>query len=207
MNTKKVFLGMCGVVTLLSLGLIAATYYGNSFLQQKSASLVSLKLDNQVLDAQQTAVTQAKKDIKKYTGLEEIAKSVVPQEKDQAETVREIVNIAAASGIKLGTISFPASTLGETVPSSASGTTSKAPVSPSLTQVVPVSNIPGLYVMEINIQQDTNSPVSFDRFIDFLSRLEQNRRTAQVMGVTVQPNPQNRSLITFNLVLNVYIKP
>jgi hypothetical protein len=118
------------------------------------------------------------------------------------------VKIAGDSGIKLGAISFPASTLGQAVPK-ANPSDKAAPKTstPPVTQVKPVDNIPGVYVMEINIQQDANSPVSYDRLIDFLSRLEQNRRTAQVTSVTVQPNTQNRSLLTFSLVLNIYLKP
>jgi len=55
-------------------------------------------------------------------------------------------------------------------------------------------------VKGINKEADNN-------FIDFLDNLEQNRRTAQVSGVTITPDPQNPSLLSFSLVVNVYIKP
>ena len=47
-----------------------------------------------------------------YSPLEKIAKIVVPQDKDQAKAVLEIVKIAGESGIKPTAINFPVSTLG-----------------------------------------------------------------------------------------------
>jgi len=212
MNSKRVFFIMLGVVVLLGVGVIGATVLGNQLLQKESTKLVGLKLDSKLLDEQQTSLAQANKDIAKYSDLEKIASSVVPQEKDQAQTVREIVNIASQSGIKLSTISFPASSLGQPVAAptpadSSSGSGTPAPAAPSITQVTPIKNIPGVYVMEINIQQDTSSPISYNSFISFLDKLEHNRRTAQVTSVTVTPNQQDRSKLSFNIVVDVYIKP
>lgn len=212
MNSKRVFFIMLAVVVLLGASIIGAAVFGDQLLQKESAKLVSLKLDSRSLDDQQTSLVQANKDIAKYSDLEKIADSVVPQEKDQAQTVRELVNIAAQSGIKLSTISFPASTLGQPVAKpipagSGDSSTPAAPAAPSITQVTPVKNIPGVYVMEINIQQDSNSPISYDNFISFLDKLEHNRRTAQVTSVTVTPNAQDRSKLSFSIVVDVYIKP
>lgn len=208
MNSKKIFWLMLGVLTIFSLVSIASIFWGDKTLRQRSAKLVALKLDSRVLDEQQIALSQATKDIQKYKDLGIIARNVVPQDKDQAEAVREIVKIAGDSNVKLAAISFPASTLGQAAPkTNPSDNTTPKTVTPPLTQVKAVDNIPGVYVMEINVQQDATSPVTYDRLINFLSRLEQNRRTAQVISVTVQPNTQNRSLLTFSLVLNIYIKP
>ncbi|MEO8862790.1 MAG: hypothetical protein ABI354_00505, partial [Candidatus Saccharimonadales bacterium] len=83
MNSKKVFYGMLGAIVLLSALIIATTVMGDKILHKQSEKLVSLKLDNEVIDAQQTSLAQAKKDIKKYNGLKDLAKQIVPQEKDQ----------------------------------------------------------------------------------------------------------------------------
>ena len=207
MNSKHVFFGMIGVVSLLVVGIFLSLTGANKTLTGRSDKLTQLKLSNRVLDEQQTLLVQAAKDVDKYTELERVAKSIVPQDKDQAKAVREIVKIADLAQVKLGAISFPASTLGQptAAPSTTTGTTKV--VTTALSQVKPLDNIPGVYVMEIVIQQDTAAPVTYDRMIDFLSRLEKNRRTAHVVNVTVQPDPSNRSLLTFNLVVNIYIKP
>ena len=138
--------------------------------------------------------------VKTYAELEKIAKSVVPQDKDQAEAVREIVNIAAANGVSLSTISFPASNLGSLNAQATTTTT-------SLSQLQPVKNIPGVYQLQISVVGDPNKPVAYDKFISFLAALERNRRTAQVSTISIQPNLANRNLLTFTLSLNEYIKP
>src|SRR3990167_6153605 len=208
MNAKRVFFGMIGLTGIFVIGIFLALMQSNKILSNRSSKLLELKLNSRVLDEQQTLLFQAIKDIDKYKKLEEVSRAIVPQDKDQAKAVRQIVNIASESQIKLGVISFPVSTLGQAaVPSSTPGSATSKSTSSSVSQVKAVENIPGVYVMEIIIQQDTNNPVSYDRMISFLSRLEQNRRTAHVVNVTVQPDTQNRALLTFNLVVNIYIKP
>lgn len=201
---------MIGVLVLLGGLTIAGTVIGNSMLQKKANTLLGLKLDNKTLEDQQSSLIQAKKDIDKYSDLEKIAKTVVPQEKDQARTVREIINIGNAAGVPISSISFPTSNLGQAQPQSTApaGETPTAKVAtPPITQVKPVDNIKGLYQLEVTVQSDANTPVSYAKFLSFLTRLEQNRRTAQVSSITVLPSAKNRDLVTFSLVVNVYIKP
>lgn len=209
MDSKKVYFVMLAAIGLLGSLVIATAVIGNNMLKKQSNKLLEARLQNHVLDEQQTALTKATRDIDKYADLEKIAKVIVPQDKDQAATVREIVKIASQSGINLSSITFPSSTLGQTTPKANGGesnTTDKSASSP-ITQVKPVQGLSGLYTMEITIQQDAKTPVTYPKLIEFLSKLEQNRRTAQVSGVSVLPTPKDHSLLTFSLTVKVYIKP
>ena len=185
-------------------------------LQKKSSKLVDLKLENKVLEEQQSALLKANKDIEKYAELESITKAIVPQDKDQAKSVREIIKIAQESGISIASIAFPSSTLGTAAPKATTNSTGSdssnspqqnTPVTPPVSQVKPVEGISGVYQLEITVQSDTAKPVSYSNLIFFLTRLEQNRRTAQVSKINIQPDPDDIRLLTFNLVINVYIKP
>lgn len=196
MSTKKAYFLLCAATVISGLSILVSSLFVNSMLQKKSDRLVEAKLENRLLDEQQTALINANHTINQYKELNSIAKSIVPQDKDQAEAVRQIVKIANESNVKLGAITFPASALGQT------GKNSN-----SVTQVKPVNGIPGLYTLEITIQQDNSNPTTYPRLIDFLSKLENNRRTAQVTSVTVNPTAQNRNLLNFSLTLNTYIKP
>lgn len=198
MSTKRVYIMMIGLAGLLSIAVIGALLLSLGILHNQSDKLVEVKLENRVLDEQQTSLLQAKKSIEKYTELNTIARAVVPQDKDQAKTVRDISAVASSLDIKLSTISFPASTLGQ--PKTANGKS-------TVTQVAPVSGIPNVYDMQISVQQDTTTPITYDKFLEFLGKLETNRRTAQVTSVTVQPTIKDRTKLTFNLVLSTYIKP
>ena len=207
MNSKRVFYLMAGSLVLLVAAIVGCTYLGSTMLAGKAKSLSDLKVQDAVLTAEQTSLIKAKKDVAKYAPLETIAKSVVPQDKDQAETVREIVKIASDSGIQLSAINFPASTLGAATGALGSSTVAPKAGASNLTQLTPVKSTPGLYVMPITVSQDSTSPVSYSKFIDFLGRLEQNRRTAQVTSIVLQPSTTDHNLLTFTLTLQKYIKP
>jgi hypothetical protein len=219
--SKRLYYALIALVCLLLVGLVAGAYGINQLLTSRAAKVTSLKAKSLALSQEQLSLVKAKKEIKVYTDLLKITQSVVPEDKDQAEAVREIVNIAAANGISLAAINFPASTLGlganGSVGSSSSGVASTAPASPSLnnpnssasrlSQLLPVKNIPGVYDLLITVQSNTNKPVAYNSFVNFLSNLEHNRRTAEISTITLQPSVNNRNLLSFTLTLNEYIKP
>ncbi len=208
MNSKRAYLLTVGFLCILCIGIVASTVFAFKLLSAESNKLVGAKLQNELLDKQQLALMSANKSAERYAELDKIARSIVPQDKDQAKAVREIVKIADESGVKLGIISFPASTLGAVKPKTSPGTPSTgATTKVTETQVKPVTGIPGVYVMEITITQDSTRPVTYAKLIEFLERLENNRRTAQVSDVTIQPTPQNRNLLSFSMIVNEYIKP
>ena len=212
MNSKRVYLVLILLVGLLLIGLVAGAYGVNKLLAKKAVELTQLKAKSQALDQEKVSLTKAKSDIKKYAELEKIAQSVVPEDKNQAAAVREIVKIAESNNVKLASITFPASTLGSGPagastprPAPAAGGGSKS--SGKLSQLEAVKNIPGVYQMVITVNGDSNQPVQYNKFISFLDDLEHNRRTALVSNITIQPNPTNRNLLSFSLTLNQYIKP
>lgn len=214
MNSKRVYYLTLGIIALLLIGLVAGTFGANNMLKAKAAKLKDLKLSSQVLSNQQVQLKKAQADVAKYGSLEQITQTIVPQDKDQAEAVREIINLANDSGIpQLSSITFPASTLGGSTlsPSSSTGSSKSSASSSSkknsLTQLTPVPGMKGVYNLQITVTQTDDKPIPYAQFITFLSKLEQNRRTAQVVSITLTPNPKSPNLVSFNLVINEFIKP
>lgn len=210
MNSKRIFYIMNGLIALLVIAIIGSTFVATAQFKKQAAKLSEYKLQYQVLEQEQIGLAKAKKDIATYSSLEKIAKTIVPQDKNQAIAVREIIKIAAASGIKPTGINFPASSLGgpsTAAAGSASTTLPGAAPKQALSQLTPVKDIPGVYNLQITIQQEASSPVPYAKFIDFLSRLEQNRRTAHVTGIVLQPSPQDRNMVSFTLTVDEFIKP
>jgi hypothetical protein len=192
------FIGLLVILTLFGANLVVGK------LRNQGDTLVSLKAKQQALTQEKANLVTAKAEVKKYAELETIAQAVVPQDKDQAEAVREIVNLAQANGITLTTVSFPYSTLGLITGSTPTSTTT--PSSLSLSQLTAVKGIPGVYSLPITIEDNSNSTaVSYTAFYNFLTSLEQNRRTSLVTGLNIQPLPNG--LVTFSLNVNEYIKP
>lgn len=200
-DAKTINYLLSGVVVLLILGSIFGSNQVISILGGQANNLVSLKAKSQALQTEQTNLIIAKKEVSKYASLQKIAESIVPQNKDQAEAVREIVNIANASGITLTSITFPSSTLGDTTTAASSGKL-------SLSQLTPVPKIPGVYSLPITVQDSSAAnAVSYPSFYSFLTMLEQNRLTSQVTSLDITPSSTNNGLITFTLTINEYIKP
>lgn len=220
MNGQRVYYLMIGLITILVIGLFAGAYETNSLLGSQATSLTKLKAKSKALGKEQQSLISAKRQIKANSDFNAIATSIVPQDKDQAKAVREIVNIASNNGIALGSITFPASTLGASVAPvpGASSAAGKAPAKPfansgsnskssALSQLQPVKNIPGVYDLQIMVSGDPSQSVDYNQFISFLADLEHNRRTAQVSAITLSPDPKNAKNLTFSLTLDEYIKP
>ncbi|HSX35758.1 MAG TPA: hypothetical protein VLH84_02380 [Patescibacteria group bacterium] len=197
-NSKKLYFALIALLVLLAVGILMSVREANILLEAQSKTLVSLKAKNQATADEQSQLIQDKRDVATYSSLNTIAKTVVPQDKDQAEAVQEIVNLAAQSGIaRLTSITFPASTLG--------GAHVKTPG--GLTQVTPVKGIAGVYDLQITITQASTDLVPYNNFTTFLSKIEQNRRTAEVSSINVQPDQKNPNMTAFTLVIDEFIKP
>lgn len=197
LTSKRLFFILWGLLLLLAGFSVAAVVMGNDFIESRTQRITDLRVESAVLDRQLESLAQAKQDVAEYSELATVAKSIVPQEKDQARTVREIINIAGKNGVPIANISFPASSLGEK--KSGSGTEE--------TQVTPVEGIDGVYKLEITVQSAADKPVPYRNMLSFLSDLQNNRRTAHITNLSVTPSPENRDLVTFGLIINAYIRP
>ena len=201
MKAKQLYFALVGTCCLAFVALVGVAFGANKVLGGQANKLSILRALNDASQQQQTSLLEDKADITRYSSLNTIAASIVPQDKDQAEAVREIVNIAAANGIQLTSVSFPTSTL---------GTTTTGSPAPSMTQLTPVSGIGGVYNLQITVtlMPGTTTPtVPYTSFLNFLSGLEQNRRTAEVTSVNITPDPKNANNVSFTLVINEFIKP
>jgi len=195
MSARKLFWILASSLGIVIIGILATTYVFTGVIQNKASELATSRATIEQLNNQQVGLAKSKDDVAKYSDLEKIARAIVPQDKDQAQAVLELNNIAAADDISLASITFPTSSLGT------NGT------SQNLSQLTPVAGIPGVYNLQITVTNDTNTAVTFTQLDNFLRDLENNRRTAQVASINIQPNQDNPKLLTFSLVINTYIKP
>lgn len=198
MTSKRVFFAMLIVVALMITGLLVGTYGTYRLMEQRSSHIVSERSDLAAFNEEETELATSKSEINRYQALSAITAQIVPQDKDQAETVRQIVDLASENGVSLASVTFPASTLG----AGANGTTVG---SPSLSQLTAVKGIPGVYGLQVTV--NSNPSVPYQNFLNFLQGLEQNRRTALVQSVSLEPDPTTLNAVSFTLVLEEYIKP
>ena len=210
MSAKRTRLMLLTILAGLIIIFVVVIFMGSSVLASKSKKMVALKLQSTVLDSQLTSLAQAKKDVSQYAYFNEVAGSVIPSDKDQAQTVLDIFQLANQSGIMIQNITFPASNLG------IGGTSATSSGARAISQAKAVQGISGLYSVELNItpltgtQAPADKNVTYAKFLDFLGRIENNRRTAQVTQVNIQPVSSNggpSQFINFSLTINIFIKP
>jgi len=208
MSSKKFFYIMCGLFALSIIGGIAVLYSADKILVKRSENVVALKLESRTLEEQQSAYQQAKTNVEKYQYLKTIIASALPQDKDQARTVREIFVLAEQSGIKVKSVQFPSSTLGGTATTQTSPT---AATTTPLTQAKAVEGLKGVYAIETIVTPYADGKtykVSYDQLIEFLKKLESNRRAMQVSNIQLTPLGQSSTdSISFTITLNIFIKP
>jgi hypothetical protein len=205
MNSKKFRLILMATFGMTVLIFIIIWSAGLSAMKKQSDKMVDLKLKNQTADAQLANLESSKNEIKKYSYFKDVARSVIPSDKDQAQAVLDILNLASQSGFSIQSINFPTSNLGSKNAASASKNA-------LISQAQAVSGIPGLYSVQLTITPATGAQIPPDRqvtyakMLNFLQRIENNRRTAQIAQVNIQPLTEGGQ-INFTLILNVFIKP
>lgn len=221
MTPQKLRWVLLGLLCAGIIGFVAIVYTGLSALEQKSHKLVDLKLQDDVAQAQLNSLQQAKKQVAKYGYFKDVAKTVIPSDKDQAQAILDISRFANQAGFLVGSITFPSSNLGGTKPGTAAKTTPTPAASASkatlISQAAPVSGVPGLYSIELTIapQSGPNVPpdkiATYDKMINFIRMIENNRRTAQIAQVIVQPrlDSSGRAFqsFSFTITTKIFIKP
>ncbi len=216
LDSKKLSLALVGGLVLSVIAFFVITLHGLSILNNKSRSLVDLKAQSQSQYNELINLVQAKKEVQKYGYFKNIAKTVIPDEKNQAQAILEINQMAALSGMSIQSITFPISTLGGSSAAASAvvqkDATSTSSTSSALSQAKAVPGIAGLYSLQltINFASAKDAPpdqqVTYSKMLDFLKRIENNRHTAQITQVSIQPASAGQAL-TFALVINTFIKP
>src|SRR6266446_3539828 len=165
LNSRRLRLVLIGGLLLSVVAFLAIAFFGLGLLSTKSQKIVDLKVQTETADAQLANLESSKKQIEKYSYFKDVAKTVIPSDKDQAESVLEIFQMADASGIAIQSITFPASTLGLTTSTTQQDATSSSSTRSVLSQAKPVTGIPGLYSLELTITPDYGNTVPADKQI------------------------------------------
>lgn len=211
MTPKRFYFVMIGVFGLGLLAIGATIYFGNSFLQKSSAALVDTKLENKVGEEKERIYIQAKKDLVTYKELGTTIAKVLPKTKDQALAVQELYRIGDETGIVITGIRFPTSTLGvkaATATNTGAAATTPLPAQSSVTQSKAVEGIQGVLGIGVDLElaPARGKTISYEQMLDFLDKIQQNRRSMQITKVTVTPDIKNGG-VDASLSVRIFVKP
>lgn len=221
MSPNRVRLVLLGTLAGSALLFFVVATVGLNLLAGESHKLVDLKQQSKTADAASASLSASKKQVEQYSYFNDIAKSVLPGDKDQAQAVLDIFSLADQSGIAIASVTFPASSLGaKAAPASGTKTSSSnaatTPATSAISQAKAVTGIAGLYSLELTITPQTGTgvpdtkKVTYPKFLDFLSRVEHDRRTAQITQVNIQPQSSDAGpsqFINFTMSINIFMKP
>lgn len=211
MNAKKLYLILIGSIIGLGLISLVLLYVAGIIMQKSANQLISVKLDNLVLDEQEKAYLQARKDLEKYKDLAATIENVLPKSKDQARAVREIYKIGDESKITIDRINFSSSTLGQ---KASAGSTSTKSSTQTLSQAKAVDGMPGVLGVDMDMSlrssKGSESYISYSDLLTFLQKIELNRRSMQIkkLNVEVDSLASGKDNISgVDLTVTIFVKP
>lgn len=209
-NAKRLNFVLYGVLGLMVIGAFLLTVYTNKWLTNRSHDLVSVKLDTAALEEKQRNNQRAANELETYKATRQTLEKIIPENKDQAKAIGELLTIASEVGVTISNISFPTSELG-------TGTKATGSASTAVTQAKAVDNIPGLLGIEVTLSQIdrlgsvSGSGMTYSQLLTFLESVEKNRRTMQIKTIEVLPlKAAANSAITgyaLTLKMNIFVKP
>jgi hypothetical protein len=208
MNAKKVFYLLIGLTVIIVIATGSMLFFADSFLKKNSEKLTQYKKDEKQVQLDERVYTKANNDLKKYTqlGLRQAVDEALPKEKDQAKAVKEVLQIATVTGVKIEKIQFTDSTLGDKVKTPAANPNGQT-VAPSatITQAKPIPGISGVQGIEMTVGltgANDKTPINYSQFTDFVDKITNNRRSMQISKLTIQPG-----LKKAELTINIFVKP
>ncbi len=186
------------IVLILVIVLTGGVLFVSNYLMRNSANkLVQAKLDNIGFDNAEQSYLQARQYLEEYAELNEVMQKVLPKSKDQAQAVSELYKIGDETGIKIASVQFPSSSLGQ-----------KSTNSSTVTQAKAVDGMPGVLGIDVSLSLEPASglSISYDNMISFLQKVELNRRNMQIKQITVNADIVNGG-VTFSAIITIFVKP
>lgn len=195
---------MLGGLVVSLLAIVGTVAFANSILQKNSQKLLTVKTDSKVAEEREKYYLQAKKELEKYQDLSTTLEKVLPKDKDEARAVAELYKIGQETGIEITRIAFPTSTLGQKAGSKATA----GAKTPAVTQAKPVDGLPGVLAINTSVELagSQGENVRYSQILDFLKKIERNRRNMQISQITITPDPKTNEL-KVTIGLNIFVKP
>jgi Tfp pilus assembly protein PilO len=187
MKSKRMFFVIVAVLLLSIFGGGVIYYFADQYLSKKAQDISQLKAELDVIQLKIDGAIQAEKDLEELNFIKEIANQVLPPEKIQSNIVGDLVKFGEDTGVTVRGISFtPTSSTGEQL---------------NLSQTKPLDGVPGVNALPMTLSVNGR----YEEILNFLRKLETNRRKMQVDNLMLTPQPDGGD-ITATLIINVYVR-
>lgn len=188
-KAKRTFYMLIAINVLLIGGIVGAYLFASNFAKQKSKEIAVLKADIETNDQTLNSHRELERSLSQSKELAEIAKEVLPQDKNQSLALQEINKFASESGVAIKQVTF-------NTPSN------KKSTGPTLTSP---SNLKGVSVLSVSVKADK---MQYEQLLTLLKKFEDNRRRMQVTSISLAPSTSNLGqLDRVDLLVDIYLKP
>ena len=183
MSPKRFFYILCGIVACLVLVGGGGYYFASKMLHERTSALSKKMAEDQAAEQKLSQLGDLQKQYKRLGPILPAIEEALPANKEQSKIALQLRNIAAQSGMNFAGVTFPAST--------APGPTS---------QTVPVGAV---LAIPVTFQLQG----SYDQLQSFLKQQENLSRYTSVTSLAITADPKNPNKLSFDVSLNVYMKP
>ena len=191
MKNKRISLLLSLLLFLAISCSVGVLYVMHKYITKIDKSISELKSKDEAGVKQLADLNLAEQQVKKYQDFSSISTQVLPKTYNQTE-LNLIVNLAKQSGISLTSISV------------SNGIATSLP-GPCRAPLVAYADIKGVCSVTFRIQP--SEAVSFDQFMNFITRLEQNRRKILISNLSLSPAGDKSNNLTFSAELNLFTRP
>ncbi len=181
MNAKKFFFVMSGLLAIIIVAGGAAYYYASKNLHDGTQELAQKLGDEQLADDKLAQLQDLQKQYERIQPMIPAIYAALPEQKLQSQIAVQLRSIASASGMKLDTLNFSASTT--------PGPTSQTVQAGSILAVPVTFQLSGTY----------------DQLQQFLNRQEHLSRYSSITSLAISAG--DTSSLSYDITLNVFIKP
>lgn len=190
--SKKAFFSILGVL-LFVLGSGAGVFYLlDGQLVELNATIGRLKAEQKAAKSQIGIYESTRTKVSELAFVEDLANSVLPNEKEQANTIAELRKFVIDSGMQFESISF-------------AGSDQKAIAAGRIatTQTEKNDDLPGVLLLPANVVIGPGA--SYDQVLSLLRTIETNQRKMQVTNLTLLPDETGERFSSITLDVDIYL--
>lgn len=193
MKNKRITILLSLILVISIAGSVGVLYVMHKYITKIDKSISELKSQDEAGAKQLADLNIAELQVKKYQDFSSIASQVLPKVYNQSE-INMIVNLAKQSGIGLTSIGV------------SNGLASSLPGS-CRSPLLAYNEVKGVCTVTFHIQPSES--ISFDQFMNFMNRIEQNRRKILVTNLSLSPtNDKDKpNQLTVSADLNLFTRP
>lgn len=190
MTSKKMYYVLLGLLAVSIIAGFTGMYFTDKYLASQADLVADRRADDEVLSQKLFSAQTTRDNLEDLAFVDELAKEVLPDAKNQSEVILLISKIAKESGISTDSFNF-ASTEGNPGDKS---------------QTVELEGTTGVLVLPIN----TSFRSTYNELIKFLEKTELNKRKMQISDISISPrlddegNPTDQ--LDVLLTINAYVK-